>query len=302
MSYDLYLMKKDETRNKGIFSSLINSLFKKGQADLTPTSFAKYFSRRNHYTLADNGTQAVYDNQESGVWFTFELYKEDEEADPEEFEDTPKPDVVFNLNYDRPAIFGETAAIEISDFAKSFNLNVYDPQSEAMGEFDSKCFMDSWTSNNNQAKKTINLINAARASAIPEALLEKVKRWNGARIALQERVGEDIYVPQVYVGENYGSLTTLIIWTDAIPTVIPTFIEKILICREDMEPTKKDFLIDYDEVFFLLDHCTLVKETETAYHLPPAYDEIPVDVLALFKIENIPAPAGLRIIPLEDDA
>src|ERR1700724_1994964 len=98
-----------------------------GQHNLPGTeTFAAYFRNRKNYQVSPN--QAVYQNETTGVYFSFD-FGEPESGDLHDY--LP---VVFNINFFRPHIFGMEAEPELGAFVTEFGLTVFDPQNNGMGE------------------------------------------------------------------------------------------------------------------------------------------------------------------------
>jgi hypothetical protein len=74
---------------------------------------AAYFSSRPNYEV--NPTQAWYQNEETGVYFVFEMQSR------EETEGTEYYPVALNINYFRPSYFIEEAEPEITAFIRMFD-------------------------------------------------------------------------------------------------------------------------------------------------------------------------------------
>ena len=73
---------------------------------LEAQQFAAYFARRKHYEL--NGKQAWYENEDTGVGFSFDL------EDPlDESDDDPFP-IAMNINFFRPSYFILEAEPEVT--------------------------------------------------------------------------------------------------------------------------------------------------------------------------------------------
>ena len=115
MSYDLYL----EPRSA-----------QKVNAEV----FEKYFGGRRHYQMGEG--QAIYQNEDTGVYFIF---------------DAPAEGVVaFNLNFFRPHVFGLEAAVELEEFCRAFEAVVHDAQGEMEDEapFSREAFLQRWNAGN----------------------------------------------------------------------------------------------------------------------------------------------------------
>src|SRR5215212_760003 len=91
-------------------------------------SFGAYFGARGNYEMGEG--QAVYQNEDTGVYFVFD--------EPQEGM------VMFNLNFFRPHVFGLEAAIELEEFVRHFGAKVEDPQGEMKGKFSREGFLKGW--------------------------------------------------------------------------------------------------------------------------------------------------------------
>src|SRR5947207_12635263 len=108
---------------------------------LDAKSFGAYFRARRHYQV-ENG-QAVYQNEDTGVYFIF---------------DEPQEGVVaFNLNFLRPHVFALEAAGELEKFAKAIAGKVMDPQGDSRepGPFNREVFLRGWDEGNRFAYKAM---------------------------------------------------------------------------------------------------------------------------------------------------
>ena len=115
MSYDLFF-----TANSG--------------KKIDKKAFEAHFGGRRNYEV--NKKQAVYQNEDTGVYFIF---------------DAPEDGVVaFNLNYFRPHVFGLEAAPELEIFATTLGLTPGDPQGEIEegAPFTREAFLRGWNAGN----------------------------------------------------------------------------------------------------------------------------------------------------------
>src|SRR5579859_5849952 len=106
MSYDLFLKRRD-----GSFDA---------------ESFLTYFRPRPWYKI--DSRQIWYANEDSGVYFSIELSER-----PETTEHCP---LALNVNFFRPSYFILEVEPEITGLVQHFDLIVFDPQTEGMGEGD----------------------------------------------------------------------------------------------------------------------------------------------------------------------
>ena len=89
--------------------------------------------------------QAWYQNDDTGVYFSFELAA------------TPSFWAQFIVNHMRPRFFILEALPEIESFVSTFGLTVHDPQIDGMGDgrFDSDGFIRGWAAGNETACATL---------------------------------------------------------------------------------------------------------------------------------------------------
>ena len=215
MSYDLYLKPRCK--------------------DFSAGDFGNYFRDRKNYVV--QGKQARYENEDTGVYFVFQLkeFKYGRE-DPDSTGDYP---VEFSLNYFRPSYFVLEAEFEIARVIDDFDFLVLDPQSHGMGQgdYDGARFISGWNTGNELAYRSI-LCNPARAEPVysmPSQKLESIWRWNYSRAKLQETLGELVFVPRVFFLRRGDKAFSTLIWSDAIPTAFKE-IDAVLICREEYAP------------------------------------------------------------------
>lgn len=227
MSYDLY--------------------FKPRNGLLTEEDFCTYFSDRPNYKC--EGSQALYSNEDTGVYFVFEFQSE---ADDEARGDLP---VALNINYFRPSYFIFEAEPEVSAFVKYFDLLVSDPQTEGMGdgEYNAEKLCSGWSSGNEFGYKAILQDEGNRhgISHLPSKKLQEAWRWNLSRSEIQAHVGESKFVPRIMFLNLDGITITATVWPDGIPVVV-TPVDYLCVPRQELAPThffqkKKDTtLVSWD--------------------------------------------------------
>lgn len=183
----------------------------------TGEHFKTYFADRAGYTFQGEA-QAFYENGDTGVYFYFEYH----EAEDDDARDVLP--IVFNLNYFRPHFFGLEAAGEVERFVQAFDLNVIDPQTEGMGEgpFSRDGFLRGWNAGNRVAYRAIlSLEDRPEVYVYPTDGLERVWEWNHGRDALQERVGDGLFVPKLMFMKSGQRACTAIVWPDGCPICMP---------------------------------------------------------------------------------
>jgi hypothetical protein len=212
MSYDLYFTKPE---------------IKKDQ-------FEGYFGERANYTL--NNGQAWYENGDTGVYFSFEY--SDEPPDDPEF---PEGRVSFNLNFYRPHFFALEAEPELRAFVDRFQFTIFDPQNEGMGEsaYNADGFFRGWSHGNEFGYRALlkkeNTPDVVHTRSKDE--LESIWKWNFTRYQIQNKLGEDVFVPKIFFILVDGNLNSAVIWPDAISTLIPV-VDALVIPRKETAPRR----------------------------------------------------------------
>src|ERR1700730_17850432 len=97
VSYDLFLKRRDGTYD--------------------PKQFLDYFRGREWYKI--NGNQAWYDNEDTGVYFSFEL------DDSHEGGDSEHVPIALNVNFFRPSYFILGVEPEVTALVHHFDMVVF---------------------------------------------------------------------------------------------------------------------------------------------------------------------------------
>lgn len=207
MSYDLYFVHPDGR-------------------PLPAEDLESYFGGRPNYETKPG--QAWYTNEDTGVCFSFEwrLPAETDEDPPEDEAGNVIPSVAeFNLNYFRSHVFALEAEKELALFVKRFGLKVYDPQVDGMGDGDysSNGFFKGWNAGNEASYATLQKQDGRSGVTFTMAArqIEGYWRWNYEREALQEQMGDMIFVPRIVFLRVNGRALSALVWTDAIPIALP---------------------------------------------------------------------------------
>ncbi len=218
MSYDLYFKPRNES--------------------FTEESFLLYFRDRPNYKC--EGSQAWYSNEDTGVYFVFELHTEQqlENCDDEVSEYFP---VALNVNFLRPSYFILEAEPEVTAFVRYFDLLVSDPQMEGMGdgEYNTEKLLSGWNCGNEFGCTAVlkSKNNRSGVFHLPTEQLHQAWRWNLSRNQVQARVGESKFVPRIMFMNLGGSTITAAVWPDGIPVVV-TRVDYLCIPRKELAPRK----------------------------------------------------------------
>ena len=203
-------------------------LFFQTQSPWSPVDFNRYFAGRRDFSIRDG--QAWYRNEDTGVYFSFEL-AEDNEA--------PRYWAQFNINYARPRFFILEALPHVESFVSTFGLAVHDPQIDGMGygPFKSDGFLRGWTAGNRVACSALAGSGHPRPPTMADDVLKAAWQWNAGRRGLQAKVGESVFVPQImFVAGPVGPLTAAV-WSDAIRVLLPT-VDVVFLYRDAYAPRR----------------------------------------------------------------
>lgn len=201
---------------------------------LDKKSFKAYFGKRRNYELGKG--QAIYQNEDTGVYFIF---------------DEPDDGVVaFNLNYFRPHVFGLEAAAELEAFAEAFAAVVGDPQGEMedQGPFSREAFLRGWNAGNQFAYRAMLKEQTEPVRTWASQRIGQVWEWNYLRAAEQERVGENVFVPAIFILESASEILSVAIWPPGCAILLP-FVDAVLVpLAQDGKESEELALVRWDEV------------------------------------------------------
>ncbi|HET6898290.1 MAG TPA: hypothetical protein VFK70_08075 [Vicinamibacteria bacterium] len=224
-------------------------LVREGENPPTGDSFRQHFRSRRGYK--EQANQFWYQNEDTGVYFSFDLHDDEGGADSEEAEsvsDGLKPTCLsFNMNYFRPHVFGLEAERELSALVARFSVLVDDPQSDGMarGAYSGAGFLRGWNAGNlfghrailSQMAKGNPPASSPNMDALPRETLENIWRWNYRRHDLQQDLGDDVFVPGIRLVRNDGGPRSFVVWGDAIPLAVPE-VDLIVLVRDELAPRR----------------------------------------------------------------
>lgn len=206
-------------------------LFFKREPEVSARELARYFSRRAHYQVS--AKQAWYENEDTGVYFSFDL-----DTDPED--DEIEFDAAFNVNFARPSYFILEAEPEVMRFVRAFDFTVHDPQEVmADGVHGPDGLRAGWDHGNRSSFEFLAQESDVEVPAsLPSATLLKAWAWNLKRQALQSTLGDDRYVPAVWFWRLGEEVITAALWPDGIPIAVPD-VDYLTISRRELAPRKR---------------------------------------------------------------
>jgi hypothetical protein len=219
-----------------------------------------WFAARPHYDVSEE--QAVYENDDTGVYFVFEPAEGDAGEDEGGW--------TFNINFARPHVFGLEAEPELTAFVRQFGWDVVDPQDGGMedGTYTPEGFLAGWNSGNEfgiGAMLSHGGLEQTDHVTLPRAEVARIWKWNLGRATLQERVGGDVFVPPILVVKQDGRARSMTVWGDAMPIALPE-VEIVACMREELAPRRllvrrPDMaLLPYRALGVLLRHARRVAE------------------------------------------
>jgi hypothetical protein len=224
-------------------------LVQAGQEPPTPDAIREHFRSRRWY--ADEEDHFAYANEDTGVYFSFDVGELDAEPDPEDgshaVDDGLEPACLsFNINYFRPHVFGLEAAHELAALSDRFGLLVDDPQVDGMGRgiFTRERFLSGWNAGNLFGYRSLLAsrheghipIGPGGAYSLPAETLERAWRWNYDRQRLQDAIG-DVFVPKIGFVHQDGKARTFVVWGDAIPVALPD-VDLLVLVRDELAPRR----------------------------------------------------------------
>jgi hypothetical protein len=228
-----------------------------GAAAPTVAELEEYFRSRPWYQL--NGSQAFYQNEDTGVYFSFDLEApaSEEDGDPDDAAEGARPGppqdglrpipLTFNVNYVRPSVFGLEAERELGALVERFALSVDDPQMNGMGRgpYGPAGFLAGWNTGNafgyravvEQIRKDPGGQGSTLTTVMESAELERCWRWNIQRAALQRTLGDDVFVPRISFMRWESGIRSFAVWGDAMPIALPD-VDVLMLVRQQLAPRR----------------------------------------------------------------
>ncbi|NNF05349.1 MAG: hypothetical protein HKN21_01180 [Candidatus Eisenbacteria bacterium] len=226
--------------------------------------FQDYFRNRHFYQLGDN--QAVYENEDTGVYFIFDYSEPEEES---------QSGLSLNLNYFRPHFFGMEAEPEVHNVVRHFKFQIDDPQNEGMGQgnYSSEGFLRGWNAGNAFAYQAMLRQEGSRGDVafMSKKELQACWEWNFNKARVQSDLGDSIFVPRHFYMRVNGQVKSAAVWPDVIPALLP-HVDVFLVARHMFAP-KRFFFFKGEDICLVprADAQNLLDPYETADYALPAY-------------------------------
>lgn len=209
MSYDLYF-------------------YKKKSSDLTESQIAEYLNN-NLTSSSESDTQWFVEDEDTETYFSFDHNEPEDEEDAieffESFADFDNTHFTFNLNYIRPDFFGQFAFEFVDKFINDLDLFVLNPQSTTDPDNPLKPkeneLYENWSETN--SRNSTNFFKEYGLEFYPLEKSNDFYNYNRNKSLLQEKLGDNYYVPKLYLfkRKSDGQIVTICTWTEHIPNVFP---------------------------------------------------------------------------------
>jgi hypothetical protein len=209
MSYDLYF-------------------YKKKSSDLTESQIAEYLNNKLT-SSSESDTQWFVEDEDTETYFSFDHNEPEDEEDAieffESFADFDNTHFTFNLNYIRPDFFGQFAFEFVDKFINDLELFVLNPQSTTDPDNPLKPkeneLYENWSETN--SRNSTNFFKEYGLEFYPLEKSNDFYNYNLNKSLLQEKLGDNYYVPKLYLfkRKSDGQIITICTWTEHIPNVFP---------------------------------------------------------------------------------
>jgi hypothetical protein len=262
--------------------------------------FVRYFMQRPWYEAKES--QAVYWNEDSGVYFYFEYSERSGDSEVGHESDSSLLPVTFSLNYFRPHPFGLEAELEVAAFIEAFDLTVSDPQVSGMGdgEYSKEGFLRGWNAGNAVSYQAIlSHYPSRRFLTLPSSRIEAFWRWNFNRKARQIEIGNTAFVPRIFFFDIGGEVQTGVAWVGGMPILLP-FVDLVFVIRQRLaspqsgfRPTEDIVVFSWRELESIIRRFRKISGELEAYEL--CYEVTPMDIERAVFEKQPPAKMPERI-------
>lgn len=214
-----------------------NLYLKPRQGVLSETDFWSYFEGRANYQR--QGIQAIYDNENTGVYFDF-LF----DLSPLEDDEGPAADcpIMLTVNYMRAGFFIQEAEHEVSALVNHFDLVVVDPQSDEEGPRDHQPdkMVKTWHEGNQfsiSVRMSLDESSREKVVWVPRELLQSTWAWNFSVAERYAKARKDLCIPRIFLAHLEGKIVTIAFWPDGLPSHVPK-VDYLLVPRKNLAPRK----------------------------------------------------------------
>jgi hypothetical protein len=236
MSFDLYFYKHKDNQ-------------------LTEEGVAEYLTSNLQFNNSESSNQWVYENPETGVYFTIDWNKEFINIEEtENFIDFKDLNFSFNINFFRPNYFGLEAFPIIDRLIEALYLYVLNPQNDEDSDnpikFEKGDLLASWIRSNSRVTQSQH--KEFNLEYMPEDKSNYFWWYQFHKIELENHISEDIYIPNLFIIKSIedSQLYTACAWTTHIPLLLPV-VDYVIIqkkYRKLFRTIEESGLIPYDTI------------------------------------------------------
>ena len=296
MSYDLYFYKR---QNQQISESDISD-----------------YLQNNLCAANEQGNQWFYENDDTEVYFSFDL--NEPETDPEAVEletvlDFDYTRFSFNLNFLRPDFFGQEAFLFVDQMISELDLSVINPQSTTDEEFPTQpeegALYRNWSEIN--ARHSAHFYEELELNYYPLPASNAVWEHNFNKWQTQAELGEEYFVPKVMVLQTVADkrIITLAVWPEGLPILVPQVDYYLLVKKykrlfKEVEESglisAKTFQTHFGSFVSDSDVGQVIRPTE-ASSLQKLFNSIKFDGDVSGFAEKMPFEKMVNVIPAAED-
>lgn len=296
MSYDLYFYKQQNQQ-------------------ISTTDISDYLTN-NLCSPNDESNQWFYENDDTEVYFSFDLNEPETDAEAIELETIPDFDYTrftFNLNFLRPDFFGREAFLFVEQLINDLNIYVVNPQATADEEVPTKpvegSLYKNWSEIN--ARQCAHFYEELELNYYPLASSDAVWKHNFTRYQVQDALGEEFFVPRIVVLQTLVDkrVITLSIWPEHLPLLVPQvdyflLVKKYEVLSKEIEETglisTSSFQAHFGKFISNSKYGKIIAPTE-ANSLTKLFNSIEFDAMLSGFAEKLPFEKMVNVVPEADE-
>lgn len=282
------------------------SFYKRNTDPISKKDIEEYLDQLSNVTH-ESGAQWFYQNEDTGVYCSFEYYEpgqEDEELEIESFEGFDDTNFSFNINFIRPQFFGKECFPIVDKLVSDLNLYVLNPQGEEIPKKYEKGILEKeWSDTNLRFGKS----NFKEFGLSYLELNKSNYSWEFRlnRNELQNKLGDNYFVPRIFYIQKFDSQTaeTICVWPQHIPFVLPKVdyvliqkkIKKLFKTKDEEGLTSYDDLISRLGKYFKNEDSYMILHPNESAKISKEFNDLPLvgsfenygEAIQVEKIANI---------------
>jgi hypothetical protein len=207
--------------------SLDLHFYKRKDSPLTEEELAIFLTEHIYFNTSENPDQWIYENPETGVYFTIDHNDPLETAEDialfDNFDDYTYLNFTFSLNLVRPDFFGLESFPIVDQLIAELDLYVLTEMEEyeLPAKYERGELHQLWRSQNHGV--ILQQFNELRLDYLPVETSNAMWWHLVQREELQESLVEDVFVAGYFILKNdsNGELYTATLWPQHIPVILP---------------------------------------------------------------------------------